>query len=255
MTLARSGVTATTSQLADMRQSIGAFSAPAGMGSLAVPYLYTGSMIDAAGVDTGNAIAPSWGTVPADAVGVEVWVNGNAADDYLFWATNSGVLSATGVLATNVAANVAANRHVASGQSAIIPFVTQGVVPATLRLAVGKTSVRYQARWISASSLNFPYRLSTNIAFGLTGAGASQLLPTSNATFFPAGYKAVQFQICGSGVARMTTDGTVPTATVGRILPTGTYLIDEDRMGVSLATVRLFLPTGTNAVGSALVMG
>lgn len=255
MTIQKAGVALTVTELAQLRADAGLFEAPPGMGSLMTPYVYTGSQVDGVGVDTGNAIAPTWGTVPADAVGVEVWVNGNAADDYLFWATNSGALSSTGTLATNITANLAANRFVASGQSAVIPFQTLGTVPASLRLAVGKTGARFQARFIGAASQNFPYRLATNVPFSLTGAGASQLLPTANATFFPAGYKAVQFQLLGSGVARMTTDGSTPTATVGRILPAGTYLIDEDRMGVSIAAVRLFLPSGLNVAGNALVMG
>ena len=256
MTIQLSGVTASQSQLATLRADLGVFEAPSGLGSLLAPYLYTGSLIDVAVDGSGSASnAVALLTAPADAVGVELWFNGNASDDYLFIATNASVLNSAGAdLAAKTAANLAAQQYVANGQSIVVPFAVQGTVPSTLRFAVGKSSGRVQGRWIAAGSTNMPYLLATNVPFPLTGANGAQLLPTANATYFPVGgYKACVFQLSGSGVARMTTDGTTPSATVGRILPLGRYLIDEDRMGISIAATRLYLPTGLNAAGNALV--
>lgn len=248
-------VAATSAQLNQLRADMGLFRAPAGMGSPMVPHVYTGTLIDVAVDGSGNASnAVALLTAPADAVGVELWFNGNASDDYLFIATNSAVLNSAGAdLAAKTAANLANQQYVASGESIVVPFVTQGTVPSSLRFAVGKSSGRVQGRWIAAASPAAPYLLATNIPFPLTGANGSQIIPTSNTTYFPAGYKACIFQISGTGVARMTTDGTVPSATVGRILPVGRYLIDEDRMGISIAATRLYLPTGLNVAGNALV--
>lgn len=250
------GVTGTPTKLADTRQALGLFNAPPGMGSLLAPYLYTGSLIDVAGDGSGSASnAVALLSAPADAVGVELWFNGNASDDYLFVATNASVLNSAGAdLAAKTAANLAAQQYVTSGQSIVIPFAVQGTVPSTLRFAIGKASGRVQGRWIAAGSTNMPYLLATNVPFPLTGANGAQLLPASNASYFPVGgYKGCVFQLSGSGVARMTTDGTTPSATVGRILPPGRYLIDEDRMGISIAATRLYLPTGLNVAGNALV--
>lgn len=257
MTIARAGVDATLSQLADARQSLGLFNAPPGMGSPLKQYTYTGTMFDVAGDASGaasNAIALL--TPPADAVGVEFWQNtGIAADDYIFWATNAGSLNSAGAdLAAKVTANLAASQFATAGQPAVVPFVTKGTVPSTLRFANSKTSPRVQGRWISESSLNFPYRLATNVPWVRTGANDAALL-TASATFFPAGTKAAVIQLCGSGVARVRFDGTAASATVGRILGPGRYFLDEDRMGISLAAVSIYLPTGLNGAGNALVLG
>lgn len=214
---------------------------------------YSGSTFDFIGTDNGNALVGTFSSVPTDAVGIEVWVNGNAADDYLFWASTSGILSGTGTLATNITDNLATNFVVASGNHAVIPFVTVGTVPSTLRFAVGKTGARVQGRYVSQAS-GFPYLLATNIPFELTGAGAAQAAPTGNATFFPSGYCGLIFRVSGTTPARMTMDSnaTPPTATVGDILPGGTYYIDQARHGVSLAALRFYLATGTNIQGIAL---
>jgi hypothetical protein len=178
MGLEFSGVDGTQTKLAKMRAALGVFEAPLGLGSLAAPYLYTGSLIDVAVDGSGSASnAVALLTAPADAVGVELWFNGNASDDYLFIATNASVLNSAGAdLAAKTAANLAAQQYVTSGQSIVVPFAVQGTVPSTLRFAVGKSSGRVQGRWIAAASTNMPYLLATNVPFPLTGAAGAQLI-------------------------------------------------------------------------------
>ena len=223
------------------------------MGNAPAPYKYTGTWFDFdGGGATGNAVVGTWGTVPTDAVAVELWVNGTAATDYLFTATDVGRLSATGVTATNTTANLAATRWVASGQHLIIPFATVGTIPTTLRLAVGAAGLRIQGRFLAQSS-GFPYLLANATTQALTGAGASQSPNVGGATFLNTGYCGAVMHINGTTPARVTWDGTTPTATLGDILPAGTYLIDQSRHGISLASLRLFLASGTNAIFNSLV--
>ena len=94
-------------------------------GNALVPWKYSGAAFDfgADAGDTGDAVVPILGTVPADAIGIEMWVNGNASDDYIFSATVAGHLGATGVFATNITANLLAVRWAASGGHIIEPFV------------------------------------------------------------------------------------------------------------------------------------
>lgn len=222
-------------------------------GNALVPWKYSGAAFDfgADAGDTGDAVVPILGTVPADAIGIEMWVNGNASDDYIFSATVAGHLGATGVFATNITANLLAVRWAASGGHIIEPFVTMGVAP-TLRVATGKAAAHIQGRFISATS-GFPYRLATSNNAKLTGANSVQQIPYNNAAYFPVGYAGAIIQVLGAGPARFTIDGGAgTTATNGDILPIGTYLIDQALHGVSLAALKIYLPTGTNIVYRAL---
>lgn len=222
-------------------------------GNALVPWKYSGTLFDfdATATNTGNAVVPTLGTVPTDAVAIEMWVNGNAADDYIFATTVAGQLGATGVFATNITANLAAVRWAASGQHIIIPFSTVGTAP-TLRVATGKASARIQGRFISQAA-GYPYLLGSATNSILTGAGAQQQFAFSDLSRFPVGYCGVIMQVLGSGVARMTTDGTVATATVGDIIPAGAYLIDQALHGVSIAALKMFLPVGVNVYAHSLV--
>lgn len=224
------------------------------MGNAPAPYKYTGTWFDFAGDSggTGNAVVGTWGTVPADAVAVELWVNGTAGTDYLFATTDVGRLGATGVIATNTTANLAASRWVASGQHMIIPFSVVGTIPSTLRLAVGAAGLRIQGRFLSQAS-GFPYLLASTVTQQLTGAAGVLQPIVANATFLNTGYCGAIMHINGSTPARVTWDGSSPTATVGDIIPAGTYLIDQARQGISLASLRLYLASGTNVILNSLV--
>lgn len=222
------------------------------LGSAITPYKYSGGFIDFALDTTGNPTVGTFSSVPTDAVAVELWVNANGASDYLFANTASGVLSATGVIGTNITANLAAVRSVASGAHMTVPFVTVGTVPTTLRFAGGVSGARCQGRYISQSS-GFPYLLGSTTQFQLTGAGAQQQMPFNSAGIFPVGYAGAWFQVIGSGAARFTIDGTATSATLGDILPLGTYYIDQAKHGISLAALRIWLPTGVNIIGNSLV--
>lgn len=222
------------------------------IGNPLVPWKYTGAVFDFDGTatNTGNAVVPTLGTVPADAIGVEMWVNGNAADDYIFATTVAGQLGLTGVFATNITANLAAVRWAASGQHIVIPFMTAGVAP-TLRVATGKTSARIQGRFISQSA-GMPYLLSSMTNSILIGAGASQQFAYTDPSRFPAGYCGVIMQVLGAGPMRITIDGTAVSSTTGDLIPPGVYLIDQALHGISLAALRMYLPVGTNVYAHAI---
>lgn len=213
---------------------------------------YSGAQIDFALTATGDATAVSFGTVPTDAVGVELWVNANGSTDYLFTSTQAGRLSGTGVIGTNITANLAATRYVANGDHIIMPFLTVGAAPASFRVACGVSGARCQGRFISQAA-GYPYMLGTTTEWVLTGAGASQQLPYGSTGSFPVGNIGALMQLVGSGVARYTIDGTVPSATYGDILVPGTYYIDIAAHGIALSALRVFLPTGTNLIGSSLM--
>lgn len=221
-------------------------------GNAIAPWRYTGSVFDFAADGTnGAAVVPTLGTVPADACAVEMWVNGNAADDYIFVTTVLGQLAATGAFATNISANLLAVRWAASGAHIIIPFLTLGSAP-TLRVATGKAGARIQGRFLAAGS-GYPYLLGSVTNNVLTGAGAVQQLAFSDASRFPVGYCGALIQVLGTGPARAYWDGTAPSATTGDLLPIGTYLVDQALHGVPLSALRFFLPSGTNLVAHSLV--
>lgn len=222
-------------------------------GTAAAPFVNTGAFIDfeATSGGTGNALVGPWGSVPADACAVELWVNGTAVDDYMFFATETGRVAQLGNFAANNAANLLAARWVSSGAHAIIPFANVGTVPTTLRLAVGKTPARIQGRWLS-SSQGFPYLLASPTMHLLTGASGVLQFNVASTAQFPVGYVGNVFQVLGTGPVRYTRDGTTPSVTQGDILPTGTYYFDQNRHGVSLAALKFYLPAGTNILGNSL---
>jgi hypothetical protein len=222
------------------------------IGSPLTPWKYSGATFDFAAdaSGTGNAVVPTLGTVPTDAVAIEMWVNGNASDDYIFATTVAGQLGATGVFATNITANLAAVRWAASGGKIIIPCTAIGTAP-TLRVATGKASARIQGRFISQAS-GFPYLLASLTNSLLIGAGGSQQFAFTDAARFPAGYNAVLLQVLGAGPMRVYFDGTAVTSTTGDLVPPGTYLIDLALHGVSLSALRMHLPTGTNVFAHSL---
>lgn len=223
------------------------------LGNVLTPWKYSGPLMnfDATAADTGNPVVLTTGTVPSDAVAVEMWVNGNASDDYLFTAVNSGILSATGVIASNVTANLLNTRFTANGDHIIIPFSTIGVAPSTIRVATGKAAARCQGRFISQAA-GLPYMLASTTQDKLVGAAASIQLNFGSATIYPTGYSAAIFQIVGPGPVRCTFDGSAPTATAGDILLPGTYLLDFALHGISITALRFFLPTGSNIVSHTL---
>lgn len=226
-----------------------------GLGTALTQYKYTGGFIDFPTDVNGNATAgggTAWSAPPSDAVAVEVWMNSNGATDYLFTSTQSGILTAAGVIATNITNNLAASRWVTAGQHLLIPLSTVGSIPAGFRFATGISGGRVQGRYV-AQSTGFPYLLGSATQFTVTGAGASAQLPFNSGATFPAGYSAVVFQVVGSGLARFTIDGTTPTAILGDILPPGAYLIDLALHGIALSALRIFLPAGLNVVGNSLV--
>lgn len=226
-----------------------------GVGTPLTLYKYSGAIIDFGLPGDGGPAVVTFPTVPADAVALELWVNASASDDYLFVALVGGRLSNTGVLATNIAANLLACRNVASGQHMVLPLQTPGVIPSTFRFAGSKASTRIQGRFISQSS-SFPHLLGSTTEFVVTGGGASVQLPFSDTNRFPVGAQdACTFQILGPGPVRMTIDGTAASATVGDVLQPGTYYLDASRHGLAISALRLFPPTGTNIVGNSLKAG
>lgn len=224
-----------------------------GFGNPMFRYKYSGAIFDIAQTDAnGGAHAFTFPTPPTDAVGMEVWVNAAGSTDYLFWRHIGGQLSATGVLATAAAENIAGKaRWVNSGNHAIIPFLTVGTVPSTLRFAFNTASgSRLQGRYISQSA-GFPYRLAAAEEDAFTGAGAKVTLNTGVANKYPAGYTAIVMQVYG-GPMRVCLDGTDPTATLGDIVPAGTYIIDFSRHGVSATALEMYLPAGCNLLVNSL---
>lgn len=222
-----------------------------GVGTPLTLYKYSGAVIDFGLPSDGGPAVVTFPTVPTDAVALELWVNASAADDYLFAALVGGRLASTGVLATNISANLLACRSVVSGNHMVLPLQTVGVIPATWRFAGSKSGSRIQGRFISQAAA-LPYLMGSTTEIVMTGAGASQQLPFSDTNRFPVGTNACTFQILGPGPVRMTMDGTVPTATVGDVLQPGTYLIDMARHGLALSALRFFMPAGTNLVGHSL---
>lgn len=253
MTIQVSGATATPAQLRELRNSLGTpVQDQPGLGTPLLRYKASGPVIDFGLPADGGPAVVTWPTVPADAVGVELWLSATGSTDYLFAALTAGRLNSAGAdLAAKVAANLAACRWVASGQPMVIPFVTKGVVPTTLRFATGNASSRIQGRFISEAS-QFPYLLGSTSEFTVTGANASAQLPHTDTNRFPADAVGCVLQLLGTGQARFTVDGTVPTATVGDIRQPGTYWIDLEAMGIAFSALRIFLPTGLNIVGHSL---
>lgn len=257
MTIQRSGVALNATGLADMRSDLGIDPTIPGLGEAVAPYRYTGTDVDVAMPADGTAadFTSSFSSVPADAIGIEVELSNIGATDYLFWAGVGGRLNSAGAdLAARTAANLLACRWVANGEKLVLPFVTKGVIPTTWRFASGSSSAsRLQARYISDASLRMPYLMASTTEVVLTGANGSQIPPHTDTNRFPAGWSAFQFQLLGTGVARLRFDGGVPTATFGRaLLPGRQYYIDPARRGISIAACRFFLPAGLNLVGNSL---
>jgi len=245
---------ATVAQLGQLRADL---SIPfrAGMGSLWSPYKYTGAHLFIAGSDLGNSQATIYGTTPADAVALELWLTDFASDAYLFFSTVVGGLGSAGVLATNLATNLASRRYVTGGDKLVMPLTAVGGSTAAFRTAVGKVSMVINGRWIAASS-NLRYKLSAASAvIDMTGAAANQTLPSGTATIFPglASQAAVELCIVGTAgaAARLRIDGVAATIGNGEPLRVGQrYFFDAADMGLSWAAMNLFLPTGVNVFGT-----
>lgn len=229
-----------------------------GMGSALTAFKYTGSNLtfDLSLDPNGGPTVPAWPTVPADAVGMEIWSSSSTAGDGLAFALRSGILSNTGVLATNAAANKGTSgsqpsRFTDAFSHMVLPFQAVRVVPTTWRFALLVTAgQKLQGRYISQAA-GFPYLMAGAEEFLLVGAGAQQTLPTGTAAKFPSGYCGAVFQVIGAGV-RFTMDGSSTGAAVGDILAPGTYWVDQAKHGVSLAALKIWLPSGTFIVGSSL---
>lgn len=229
-----------------------------GMGSALTAYKYTGSNLafDLSLDPNGGPTIPAWPTVPADAIGMEIWSSSSTAGDGIAFALRSGILSNTGVLATNAAANKGTSgsqpsRFTDAFSHMVLPFQAVGAVPTTWRLALLVTAgQKLQGRYISQAA-GFPYLMAGAEEFLLVGAGGQQQLPTATPAKFPSGYCGAVFQVIGAGV-RFTLDGSSTGAAVGDILAPGTYWVDQAKHGVSLAALKIWLPASTFIVGSAL---
>lgn len=265
MTIQRSGVNATPAQLADLSHDLArSHQSLTPWTTCPARFRYTGALIDYSATAEGAPQTPVWPTPPNDAVALQLWSNSIATNDGFALTLRAGRLDSTGVLATNTAANMGtANnsvtgvrqpaRHVIGGQSMILPLSAVGAsVPATFRTAaLTSNGQRIQGYFISEAS-GFPYRMTATVEILLVGTSVLNAFnfPTSTATIFPTGYKAVDFQVIGNG-ARFTVDNAsgLPTATQGMPLPAGSYTWDEARHGVSFATVKFWLPENTSIVG------
>lgn len=230
-----------------------------GMGSALTSYKYTGSNLtfDLSMDPNGGPTVPAWPTVPADAVGMEIWSSSATSGDGLAFALRPSILSNTGVIATNTAANKGASgsqpsRFTTETNHMILPFQAVGVVPTTWRLAQLQTAgQKLQGRYISQSA-GFPYLMAGAEEFLVVGSANVSTLPTGTAAKFPTGYCGAVFQVIGAGV-RFTMDGSAPGAAVGDVLAAGaTYWVDQSKHGVSLAALRFWTPSGTFLVGSSL---
>jgi len=245
---------ATIAQLGQMRADLSVPIRP-GLGLPWSAYRYTGPHITQAGNDLGDPQSTIFGSTPADAVALELWTNGYAADDYLFFASVAGGLGSTGVLATNITANLAARRYVASGAKLLMPLAAMGGSTAAFRVGVSKTGATINGRWIASAS-NLRYRLSSATqVINLTGAGANQTLPSTNVNIFPETSSQAGIELCIVGTAgsaaRMRIDGVAATAVTGDPLLVGQrYFFDAADMGLSWASINLFLPSGVNAYGN-----
>lgn len=229
-----------------------------GMGSALTAYKYTGSNLtfDLALDPSGNATVPAWPTVPADAVGMEVWSSSATAGDGLAFAIRASILSATGVIATNTANNKGTSgsqpsRHTEATAHMVLPFQTVGAVPSTWRFAqLQNSGQKIQGRYISQAA-GFPYLMAGAEEFLVVGAANVYQLPTGTAAKFPTGYCGAVIQVIGNAV-RFTMDGSNPGAAVGDVLAAGTYWVDQAKHGVSLAALKFWLPSSTFLVGSSL---
>ena len=254
MTIQIDGVAATIAQLGQLRSEL-FIPNRSGMGLPGAQFKYTGPHIVAVGNDLGNSQNTLFGTTPSDAVGLELWVNQFASDDYLFAAYHVAGLGSTGVLATNVANNLATRRYVTGGEKMVIPLTEVGGPTTQMRFAVGKTGVVINGRWIAASS-NLRYKQSAASApIELTGGGANQTLPFNTATIFPntGAQAAVELCIVGTpgDAARLRMDGVAATVGNGDPLIVGRrYFFDAADMGIAWSALNLFLPTGVNVYGN-----
>lgn len=251
MAIQVSGATATAAQLGNIRAGLFGRGVQSGMGTPFSQYKYSGPVIDFTLGAVGDPQNNAFSGCPADAVAIEVWASANASDDYLFFATLSGHLSSAGVLATNVAANLLNRRFVGGGAHMVIPLQAMGAVPAGFRFAGSKNGALVHGRYISSAS-NLRYKLSAaSVATNLTGADATQQLPYLTASQFPdlAAQAAVDMMISGTSglAARITIDGTAPTAVKGDIWPVGSRIfIDAADHGIAWSALKIWLPTGVN---------
>lgn len=253
-----SEATAAIALLAALNDYYGNYASRAipGLGAQLLDYKYSGGFIDFALDVTGNPTVGSgtaYTTVPTDAVGLELFLQSTNSAQRLYVATKAGVLSSTGVLATNETANNLGQRWVSGGgETLLIPFLTQGVMPTALRFAGNATPLRVGGRYIS-SATGFPYRTATNEQFSMVGAGAVQQFPFSNTTSFPVGYKGVQFRLNGPAGAMLTVDGSTPSASFGYPMQSNkTYLLDFETCGFAISALRIYLPAGNTIVGNSL---
>jgi len=227
-----------------------------GLGNPISRYKSTGVDFDFALDATGNATAGTWGTVPADAIALEVWCNTSAAGDYLFFASRTGQLSAAGVLATNISNNTGGTnpngRFVVAGAKMVIPLSAIGAVDSTFRFAGSKATGRCQGRYITSNAA-FPYKLASAEEWTIAGAGASAQMPYTNTAKFPASTVGTVFQIKGASGTRIRYDGGSPTATAGELLEPGYYFLDYARHGIAASALRFYVPSGVWISGNTLV--
>lgn len=177
----------------------------------------------------------------------------------IFVRTLGGQLSATGVLATNVQANMFGGvaRYPAPGRRLIVPLLTKGTLTGlTTRFAFGTAAGSRVLGRFGTEASDFPFLAATATEFTLIGDGATtgtRQFPFTNSTSFPdaAATPAVSFQVCGLP-ARITVDGTTPNATLGAILQPGNYILDCARMGIAVNVPKFFQPLGCNIIGGSL---
>lgn len=260
---------ATAAQLAEIFHAITGFNrSPLPGASVPMDFPSTGDLIDLPLTADGVPTAPAWPSTPADAVALRLWTNGSAVDDGLAIAVRSAILSNAGggaPLASNTSINRGAldnasavrqpSRNTSNGGYIVMPLPAKGAaVPATWRLALLNTNgIRLRGHFIPESS-GFPYLMTCTEEFLLSGTASVNAFtfPVATAAKFPAGYKAVAFQVIGAG-ALMTVDGKAgtPTSSIGIPLPEGRYLWDQAAHKIALSAVKFWLPQNTSVVGHA----
>lgn len=229
------------------------------VGSPIVGYKYTGSSLnfDLTLAALGAPTVPTFPTVPADAVAIEVWAASDSVADGVAFACRSGQISNTGVLATNTSNNIGTtgsvpSQFVVGGARMVIPLPSVGAaIPAGWRFSALNTVTKMQGRYLSQAAL-YPYFIGGTEEFLLVGAGAQTQLPFATAAKFPINYVGARFQVIGAGV-RFTLDGSTPAAAVGDFLPAGVYYIDQAKHGVSIAALKFYQPASTFIVGNSLL--
>lgn len=259
MTIQVSGVAATNAQVHALRNDVIGARVRRGLGDSLFNFKYTGVAFSFLLAADGGPTAASFGTVPSDAVGIEVFANSAGANDWLFFLPRASMTSG-GSLGANLTAHQLECFGVTAGAPMVVPFTAQGVASATTRWGGNTASMRCTGRFIAASS-QYPYLLGS-VANAVTetvliGDGATtgtRQLPFGDTNRFPAATTAVQIQVLGLPIF-ITTDGAIPTAATGVMVQPGRYVLDLAEQGVALSALKMFIPTGAVVLAMSLVPG